>query len=68
MNFEEKISKLQSICAKMEDENLGLDEGLKLYEEGANLAKDCYSDLNTIKGKVTVIKQDLDKYKEEFLD
>lgn len=68
MNFEEKINKLQSICSKMEDENLGLDEGLKLYEEGANLAKECLSDLNSVKGKVTVIKQDLDKYREEFMD
>ena len=68
MDFENKIQELQSICAKMEDENLPLNDGIKLYEDGVAIAKECYEELNSIKGKVTVIKQDLDKFKEELLD
>lgn len=68
MDFENKINDLQSICNKMEDENLPLSDGLKLYEQGVTIAKECYSELSNIKGKVTVIKQDLDKFKEDLLD
>ena len=52
----------------MEDENLPLSDGLKLYEQGVTIAKECYSELSNIKGKVTVIKQDLDKFKEDLID
>lgn len=68
MDFEKSIKDLENICNKMEDENLPLDEGVKLYEEGVTIAKDCYSELNKIKGKVTIIKQDLDKFKEKLMD
>lgn len=68
MDFEKSIKDLENICNKMEDENLPLDEGVKLYEEGVTIAKDCYSELKKIKGKVTIIKQDLDKFKEELMD
>lgn len=68
MDFENKIKELQNICNKMEEENLSLSDGVKLYEDGVAIAKDCYKELNEIKGRVTIIKQDLDKYKEELLD
>lgn len=68
MDFENKIKELQNICTKMEDENLPLSDGVKLYEDGVAIAKECYEELKGIKGKVTIIKQDLDKFKEELLD
>lgn len=68
MDFEKSIKNLEDICSKMEDENITLDDGVKLYEQGVTIAKDCYSELSNIKGRVTVIKQDLDKFKEELLD
>lgn len=68
MDFEKGIKDLENICERMEDENLPLNDGVKLYEEGMLLAKECYEELNKIKGKVTIIKQDLDKFKEELLD
>lgn len=68
MDFEKSIKDLETICEKMEDENLPLNDGIKLYEDGMNIAKECYAELNKIKGQVTIIKQDLDKFKEELLD
>ena len=68
MNFEEKINKLQEIASKMENTDISMADGVKLYEEGVTIAKECYEELNSIKGKVTVIKQDLEKFKEESLD
>lgn len=68
MDFDKNIKDLEEICEKMENENLPLNEGVELYEKGVVIAKECYSELSKVKGKVTVIKQDLDKYKEELLD
>ena len=68
MEFEDKIKELQIITEKFEDSSLSLDEGLKLYEKGMTLAKECFTTLNEVKGKVNVIKKDLEKYKEESLD
>ena len=68
MDFEKKLNELQEICGQMEDENLSLSKGLELYEKGVTIAKECYQELNSVKGKVKVIKQDLDKFKEDLLD
>lgn len=68
MDFESKLKELQNICTSLEDENISLSDGIKLYENGVNIAKECYEELNSIKGKVTVIKQEMDKFKEELLD
>ena len=68
MNFEDKLKELQTISAKMEDSNLSMSEGVALYEKGVTLAKECYEELNSVKGKINVIKQDLEKYREESLD
>lgn len=68
MDFENKLNELQEICGQMEDENLPLGKGLELYEKGVTIAKECYQELNSVKGKVTIIKQDLEKFKEDLLD
>ena len=65
MKFEEKLNELQLIAQKLEDSNLPMDEAVVLYEKGSELAKECFSLLNETKGKVNVIKQELDKYREE---
>ena len=36
--------------------------------ESVELAKECYEELNNVRGKVNIIKQDLEKYREESLD
>lgn len=61
MSFEENNKKLSEIIKKLEKENLGIEESTKLYEEGVKLAKDSYKILNESKGKVTILKEELDK-------
>ena len=68
MEFEESINKLQDIASKLENPNLSMDEGLKLYEEGISLATNCYKQLNEVKGKITILKQDLDNFIEESFE
>lgn len=68
MNFEDKMKKLQEVATKLEDQNLSMDDGLRLYEEGILLAGDCYKYLNEVKGKINILKQDLDKFVEESFE
>lgn len=66
--FDKDLERLIEISKEIENENTSLNKGLELYEEGSNIAKNLYKELNSVKGKITVLKQDLDKYKEEGLD
>lgn len=68
MKLDENLKKIEDIVSSMEDPNLSINEGVKLYEQGVTIAKECLSELNDIKGKVNVIKKDLDAYREENLD
>lgn len=58
MNLDEKLLKLKEIAEKLESDNVSLDEGIKLFEEGGQIAKECYTALNEAKGKIMQIKKD----------
>ena len=66
--IDEKLTKLEEIAAKLDNEDVSLDEGVKLFEEGTKLAKACYEDLTKVKGKIFVIKEDIEKMKEELFE
>ena len=65
MELDKKIERLKEITALLDKPDLSLDEGLKLFEEGSKIAKECYQALNDVKGKISVIKKDIDTFKEE---
>ena len=68
MKLDENMKKIEEIVSSMENPDLSIGEGVKLYEQGVELAKECLTELNSVKGKVTAIKKDLDAYREENLD
>lgn len=68
MSLEESLEKLKGITEKLESGKVGLDDSVKLFEEGAELVKQCLKGLKTIKGKTTVIKKDIDKFVEEEIE
>ncbi|MBQ2864868.1 MAG: exodeoxyribonuclease VII small subunit [Clostridia bacterium] len=68
MNIDEKLKKLQEIADKLDKNEVAFEESLKLFEEGSKIVKELYSELNNAKGKVTILKQELDKFKEEGMD
>ncbi len=68
MELEECFDKLKKITEKLESDKVGLDEGVKLFEEGAELVKKSLQELNKIKGKISVIKKDIENFVEEDLD
>ena len=44
-DFEASLNKLEEIVSKINDQSLGLDESLKLYEEGQKIVKELESAL-----------------------
>lgn len=52
MDFEKKLTRLESIVQKMEKGDLSLQDSLKLFEEGVKLSKDCQIELADAELKV----------------
>ncbi|MDD1674661.1 MAG: exodeoxyribonuclease VII small subunit [Methanomicrobiales archaeon] len=56
--YETKIEQLRKIIEKIEDGNTGLDESIKLYEQGAALVKQCEILLSEAELKITTLSRD----------
>lgn len=52
MKFEDNLKKLESLVRQMESGELPLDEMIKSFEEGRQLAKVCQDDLKSIRLKI----------------
>lgn len=61
MNFDDYNNRLQEIVKKLEKNDISVEEGTKLYEEGVEIAKKCFAILNESKGKITILKDELEK-------
>lgn len=55
-SFEKNLKRLQEISDLLEDGEIGLDESIKLYEEGMKLSKICYDKLEAAELKITELK------------
>jgi len=58
--FEETLAKLEKLVARMEDEQLGLEESLRLFKEGMDLVKRGTKRLNEVERKVEILLKDAD--------
>ena len=56
--FEERLARLDQIVTKLESGDVGLDESLKLYAEGAGLIKDCRKTLAEAEKKIARLTED----------
>ena len=56
--YETKIDQLKHIIEKIEDGNTGLDESMKLYEQGAVLVKQCEVMLTEAELKISTLSRD----------
>ena len=63
MNYEQAYQKLEEILVKLSDNNLGLDQATKLFEESIELSKICYDKLKETQGKILVYKEKLEELK-----
>lgn len=55
-NYEQNLKRIEEIVKKLENDDIGIDEGLKLFEEGNQLIKQAGKTLENAKGKLSVIK------------
>ena len=58
MKFEEKIKKLESIIADLENDNSDLDESIKKYTEAMNLIKECDLELKNVEENINKMIND----------
>lgn len=61
---EELISRLEEISEQIQDGNIGLEESIRLYEEGQALAKECEKRLSAAQKKLEVINPNLKRPRE----
>ena len=57
-SFEESMERLEAIVAQLEKGECGLDQSLKLFEEGAKLAGQCEQLLDQAEQKVNLLLAD----------
>ena len=55
--FEDRMNRLSEIVEKLDDENVDLDESIKLYEEGLKLSKELEEQLEGFKEKIDSINK-----------
>ena len=51
--FEEQLAKLEEIVDRLEDESVGLEEALGLFEHGMDLARSCRARLEEVEQRVS---------------
>ena len=56
--FEQQLVQLEEIVSKLEDESVGLEEALKLFEEGMGLASSCRKRLESVEARVRELLAD----------
>lgn len=57
-SYEELLNKLQDILGILEENNLNLDESMKSYEEGVKIVNKLYKTLNSLEGKISIVRDD----------
>lgn len=60
--YEEAVTRLEEIVRTLEQsrEGIGLEESMKLYEEGVALVRRCYRELEAAEQRVKVLQQSPD--------
>ncbi len=59
IKFETALLKLEKIVQSLENEELELDESIKLFEEGIKLSLFCQQELERADGKIQQLMQNL---------
>ena len=65
-SFEELLNRLEEITTKLEkEENISLEESMKLFEEGIGISKKCNEQIEKAEKKIAILIQENDEIKEE---
>ena len=58
LRFEDAMEQLEAIVTRLERGELGLEESLRLYEQGVGLARRAQAQLEVVEGKITALLAD----------
>ena len=58
IDFEASLKELESIVAKLEDENISLEDSVQSFEVGINLVKECQKQLQKAELKIKKLLDD----------
>ena len=58
IDFESSLEELENIVAKLEDENINLEDSVKSFEKGVNLVKECQKQLQIAELKIKKLLDD----------
>ncbi|MCR1949756.1 MULTISPECIES: exodeoxyribonuclease VII small subunit [unclassified Clostridium] len=59
-SYDDMVKGLQTILSNMENNELPLEELMKEYESGVKLINKLYKTLNSLEGKLTTIKENME--------
>lgn len=68
MSYEDSVRTLDEILAKLADENLKIEDGLKLYAEGVGAAQNALDALKEFRGKLDVLNASAGKLRSDISD
>lgn len=54
--LEQSMEELQAVLEKLEDEEIGLEESFRLYQEGRKLLKSCNAAVDKVEKKLIVLE------------
>ena len=58
IKFEDALQRIERIVDELEAGNLGLEESLKVFEEGVGLARRCAKDLDEAEKRIELLTRD----------
>ena len=66
MNFEESLERLEEITAKLESQDISLEDSLKMFEEGIKLSRFCEKKLTEAEQKLEILKsEDINQFSKD---
>lgn len=65
MTFEQNLNKLEEIAEKLNQNEVGIEESIKLFEKGVLISEQALGALNESRGKITILKQRMDELLDE---
>ena len=59
--LESKLKTLETIADKLDGKDVALEEGIRLFEQGVGIIRECLADLEQSKGRIGVIRGELEE-------
>jgi exodeoxyribonuclease VII small subunit len=66
IDFDKAVEELEELTRRLEDPNIGLSEGIELFNKGVILSKKCMEILEDGKGKISLLTDEINNISKPF--